>query len=70
MEMKRAIQVSKAAEKFWILIIVASILATVWQISEYGWEQQKQIIVLPVIAILWYGLRRFVRKKMERSESN
>lgn len=70
MEIKRAIQVSKAAEKFWILIIVAAIVVTVWQISEYGWEQQKQTLVLPAIAILWYFFRRYFRKKLERSESN
>ena len=70
MDINRAIQVSKAAEKFWILIVAASIGVTIWYLVEYGWEQQKQTIILPGIAIAWYSLRRYFRKKLERDLSN
>ncbi len=70
MEINRAIQVSKAAEKFWILIVAASIGVTVWLLIEYGWEQQKQTLVLPGIAIAWYSFRRYFRKKLERDLAN
>lgn len=70
MEINRAIQVSKAAEKFWILIVAASIGVTVWLLVEYGWEQQKQTLVLPGIAIAWYSFRRYFRKKLERDLAN
>ena len=55
MDINRAIQVSKAAEKFWILIVAATIGVTIWYIVQYGWEQQKQTLVLPAIAIAWYA---------------
>jgi len=70
MEINRAIQVSKAAEKFWILIVAASIGVTVWLLIEYGWEQQKQTLVLPGIAIAWYSFRRYFRQKLERDLAN
>lgn len=70
MEINRAIQVSKAAEKFWILVVAASIGVTIWLLIEYGWEQQKQTLVLPGIAIAWYSFRRYFRKKLERDLSN
>ncbi len=66
MDINRAIQVSKAAEKFWILIVAATIGVTIWYIVQYGWEHQKQTLVLPAIAIAWYAFRRFFRKKLER----
>tara|TARA_B110000285_G_scaffold233539_1_gene307640 strand:+ start:9855 stop:10082 length:228 start_codon:yes stop_codon:yes gene_type:complete len=70
MDINRAIQVSKAAEKFWILIVVASVGVSIWYLVEYGWDQQKQTLVLPGIAIAWYSFRRYFRKKLERDLDN
>ncbi|MDE0871876.1 MAG: hypothetical protein OSA37_08160 [Flavobacteriales bacterium] len=66
MDLQRMIRVNKAAEKFWLIVIFATIAATIYYIQRDGWDGQKQTIVLPFIAIAWYSFRRFFRKKMER----
>ncbi|MDA1335574.1 MAG: hypothetical protein O2818_01675 [Bacteroidetes bacterium] len=44
-------------------------IATSYFIWRDGWEQQKQTVVLPLLAAAWYGFRRFFRKKLERGSA-
>ena len=66
MDQETLIRINKAAEKFWLAVIIACTVATTWYIVQDGWEERKQLVVLPLIALAWYGFRRYFRKKMER----
>ena len=66
MDQETISRINKTAEKFWLVIIIICTIATIWFIVEDGWQERKQMVVLPFIAIAWYGFRRYFRKKMER----
>ena len=65
MDPQQIIRINKTAERFWLLVIACCIGATTYFIWKDGWEQQKQTLVLPALAIAWYGFRLFFRKKLE-----
>ena len=67
MDQETLIRINKAAEKLWLAVIVACTVATTWYIVQDGWEERKQLVVLPLIALAWYGFRRYFRKKMQRN---
>lgn len=66
MDTNQIIRVNKLAEKFWVVVVLGCLGATIWFIARDGWEQQKQTLVLPAIALAWLGFRRFFRKKLEK----
>lgn len=66
MDPDQIIRINKMAERFWLAIIIACCVATGYFIWKDGWAQQKQTLVLPALAIAWYGFRRFFRKRLER----
>lgn len=66
MNTNQIIRVNKMAEKFWVIVVLGCLVATIWLIVRDGWEQQKQALVLPAIALAWLGFRRFFRKKLEK----
>lgn len=66
MDPQRTIKIHKAAEWFWLGIVVVSTLITLywWMTGELA--DRKFAIVLPFIALLWYLFRRFMRKRLEK----
>jgi cbb3-type cytochrome oxidase subunit 3 len=65
MDQETISRVNKTAEKFWLVVILICVGTTIWFIVRDGWEERKQLIVLPLIAAAWYAFRRYFRKKME-----
>lgn len=65
MDTERAVKVSKAAEKFWLLAIAISGVAAAHAIITDGWDQGKKTLIVCGLAALWYGFRRSFRKRME-----
>jgi hypothetical protein len=65
MEPKRVLQVTRAAEKFWLAssIIVTSV--SLWIIYSEGWEKNKMLPLVPALAWLWYFVRRGFRKRLQ-----
>ena len=55
MDQETISRINKTAEKFWLVIIIICTIATIWFIVEDGWQERKQMVVLPFIAIAWYG---------------
>lgn len=70
MEPQHIIRINRIAERFWLLIIACCCVATGYFIWRDGWDQQKQTLVLPALAMAWYGFRRFFRKKLERGNGS
>lgn len=60
------IRASKRAEWFWLAAIVVACIVTIQAILEDGWEERKTMVVIPVIASVWFGFRRSFRKRLEK----
>lgn len=67
MDSDRIVKVNKAAEKFWLVAVIAAAVMAIHAIVTEGWDEGKQMLVIPAIAGLWYGFRRSFRKRMERN---
>ncbi len=65
MDQETLVKINKTAEKFWLLGIAACTITTTWFILEDGWEERKQLVILPLIAAAWYAFRRYFLKKQE-----
>ena len=66
MEQERILKVTKAAEKFWLLATVFVTVVTIWIMYTDGVERNKFLPLLPILAGLWYVIRRIFRKRLER----
>lgn len=66
MDPKKSLKVHKAAEKFWLGIVIASALLTVFFMLRDGVEENLKMVVLPAIAFLWFLFRRSFRKRLEK----
>ena len=66
MEPKRVLQVTRAAEKFWLASSIITSIVTVVIIYSEGWERNKMLPLVPALAWLWYLVRRGFRKRLEQ----
>lgn len=69
MDQEQINRVNRIAERFWLGIIACCVAASGYFIWHDSWEQQKQSLVLPALAIAWYGFRRFFRQRFERGSN-
>ena len=66
MDQERILKVTKAAEKFWLLATVFTTVVTIWIMYTDGVERNKFLSLIPILAGLWYVIRRIFRKRLER----
>lgn len=66
MDQERILNVTKAAEKFWFVATVFATLVTIWIMCTDGVERNKFLPLIPILAGLWYVIRRIFRKRLER----
>ncbi|MEC7653326.1 MAG: hypothetical protein VX548_00110 [Bacteroidota bacterium] len=66
MDQERILKVTKAAEKFWLLSTVFATVVTIWFMYTDGVERNKFLPLIPILAGLWYVIRRIFRKRLER----
>tara|TARA_B100001564_G_C20287982_1_gene511190 strand:- start:198 stop:410 length:213 start_codon:yes stop_codon:yes gene_type:complete len=66
MDQERILNVSKAAEKFWLVATVFATIVTFLIMYEDGVERNKFLPLIPLLAGLWYIIRRIFRKRLER----
>ena len=69
MDQERILKVTKAAEKFWLVATVFVTAVTIWIIYTDGVERNKFLPLIPLLAGLWYVIRRIFRKRLERDLS-
>lgn len=66
MDQKSTLKVHRIAERFWFgVFIVTSILTAWWWYTE-GIETRPLAPVMPAIALVWFFVRRMVRRRFER----
>ena len=66
MDQERILKVTKEAEKFWLLATVFETVVTIWIMYTDGVERNKFLPLIPILAGLWYVIRRIFRKRLER----
>ncbi len=66
MDQERILKVTKAAEKFWLLATVFATVVTIWIMYTDGVERNKFLPLIPILAGLWYVIRRIFRKRLEQ----
>ena len=66
MDQEKILKVTKAAEKFWFVATVFATLVTIWIMCTDGVERNKFLPLNPILAGLWYVIRRIFRKRLER----
>ena len=66
MDKERILNVTRAAEKFWLVVtLLISIIAS-YIIYTEGYEKNKFLPLIPTLAGIWYVIRRTFRKRLER----
>ena len=66
MEPKRVLQVTRAAEKFWLVSSIIVTGVSLWIILSEGWENNQMLPLVPALAWLWYFVRRGFRKRLQK----
>ena len=51
----------------WLVIGVIALGVAIFEINTLGFDQGKVYLLLPAIAVVWFGFRRAMRKRMERN---
>jgi len=59
-------KVYKFLERFWMTVAIASVFLTVYIVVEQGFENSKLYLILPIIAIVIWMMRRRLRKSYQR----
>ncbi|MCH2198332.1 MAG: hypothetical protein MK081_06085 [Flavobacteriales bacterium] len=60
-------RIHKIAEVFWLIVVIVTFAITAywWYTGELA--ERKVGLIMPAIALLWYFLRRNVRRRLERT---
>lgn len=66
MDINRIVKVHKTVERFWLIILTISIVITAYWWFNGELAEHKFAPILPLIAFVWYMVRRFMRKRLEK----
>ncbi|NNC82800.1 MAG: hypothetical protein HKN79_04420 [Flavobacteriales bacterium] len=53
-------------EKFWLTVAIGTTLYGIYFINQFGLEGNWMYALLPLVAFVFYGMRRSMRKRMEK----
>lgn len=57
---------NKAMELFWLVLAIVSAGLAAYLIATQGWEEGSLYLIFPAIAGFAFGVRRMMRKRMEK----
>ena len=66
MDKERIINVTRTAEKFWLVATSVLSILVVYIIYNEGFEENTFLLLIPALAGFWYIIRRTFRKRLER----
>ena len=58
-------KLNRLMEHFWLAVAIGTGIAAVWVIVSDGFEEGRQWLLFPAIALAMFALRRFMRKRLE-----
>lgn len=61
-------KLNRLMEHFWLAVTIGTGIAACWVIATEGFEEGKQWLLFPAVALAMFGMRRFTRRKLEAME--
>ncbi len=61
-------KVNRFMEYFWLVVAVATLGLALWAIANTSLKDAWTWLLFPLFALLMYGVRRFLRSKLEAME--
>ncbi|MCB0795303.1 MAG: hypothetical protein KDB88_11255 [Flavobacteriales bacterium] len=61
-------KLNRLMEHFWAAVAIATFLAALWALYQFGWQEGRQWLWFPMIAGAMFAFRRFTRRKLEAME--
>ncbi len=58
-------QLNKFFIRFWFTFAVASFIYACYMVWKNGWQEGSNNFVIPAIALIWWGFRKFMTKRLE-----
>lgn len=55
-------------ENFWLVFVVMTFFYACYETSRLGFADGGRNFVIPVLAFLWWYMRRMMRKRLEKHE--
>lgn len=55
-------------EYFWLAVAIGTAGAAAWAVHTYGWQQGRQWLWFPAIALAMFLFRRFTSRRLEAME--
>ncbi|MCB0792939.1 MAG: hypothetical protein H6595_07780 [Flavobacteriales bacterium] len=62
-------KLNRFMEHFWLAVAIGTGLSAIWAIWHYGWEEGRQWLWFPGIALGMWGMRRITRRKLEAMDA-
>lgn len=59
-------KLQKTLENVWLIMAILSAIFAGYKLVTLGWDAAYHFLLFPFVCGLWYGLRRFMRLRMER----
>tara|TARA_Y100000739_G_scaffold213625_1_gene206758 strand:+ start:98 stop:310 length:213 start_codon:yes stop_codon:yes gene_type:complete len=66
MDSEKLLKVTKGAEKFWLFATILTSCWAIWEIRSSSFDDNKFKLLIPILAGVWYTIRRIFRKRLER----
>jgi hypothetical protein len=61
------VRVHRIAERFWLGVVLVTTAITIYWWATDGIYEHRFAPVVPLLALLWYVVRRSLRKRLERN---
>lgn len=58
-------KLNRLMEHFWLAVAIGTGIAAGWVIVAEGFEQGRQWLLFPAVALAMFAVRRFTRRKLE-----
>ncbi|MEN9346737.1 MAG: hypothetical protein RLZZ77_248 [Bacteroidota bacterium] len=63
-------KVNKFIVHFWLAVTIASLIYAFYAVYSQGWELGGKNFVIPVLAFMWYWMRKRMSARLEKSYEN
>ncbi len=61
------VQLNKFFIRFWLTFAIAAFVYACYMVYAKGWEAASGNFVIPLIAIVWWAVRRYMSARIEKS---
>jgi hypothetical protein len=64
-------KVNRLMEPFWFIVAICALVVAVYEYFQNAWDSSAGIMFgISGLAFIWFGMRRMLRKRMEKTIEN